>query len=402
MAALLIFLATYLTLALGRFPGLRVDRTGAAIIGASLMVASGTLGFTEALAAVDWPTIVLLLGMMIVVSNLRLSGFFRLAADWVVRRAHHPRTLLAGVVAVSGTLSALFVNDTICLVMTPLVIEITLALGRNPVPYLLGVAMASNAGSVATITGNPQNMMIGALSRIPYRTFSEALAPVAVFALVATWVALWLAFRKEFDGRFIQVPPDQRLRLNKVLLWKALVVSVGMVGFFFGGTPVAETAIVAGALLLVTRRVKPERVYRDVDWALLAMFAGLFIVVAGVEKTPLAQEVLQFGGRYGLDRIPALAFFSAVLSNLVSNVPAVLVFRPLVASLANAETGWLTLAMASTLAGNFTILASVANLIVVEKARPAVTITFRDYFRAGAPLTVVTLAGGVAWLMLTR
>ncbi len=402
MAALLIFLATYLTLALGRFPGLRVDRTGAAIIGASLMVASGTLGFTEALAAVDWPTIVLLLGMMIVVSNLRLSGFFRLAADWVVRRAHHPRTLLAGVVAVSGTLSALFVNDTICLVMTPLVIEITLALGRNPVPYLLGVAMASNAGSVATITGNPQNMMIGALSRIPYRTFSEALAPVAVFALVATWIALWLAFRKEFDGRFIQVPPDQRLRLNKVLLWKALVVSVGMVGFFFGGTPVAETAIVAGALLLVTRRVKPERVYRDVDWALLAMFAGLFIVIAGVEKTPLAQEVLQIGGRYGLDRIPALAFFSAVLSNLVSNVPAVLVFRPLVASLSNAETGWLTLAMASTLAGNFTILASVANLIVVEKARPAVTITFRDYFRAGAPLTVVTLAGGVAWLMLTR
>lgn len=402
MAALLIFFATYLTLALGRFPGLRVDRTGAAIIGASLMVASGTLGFDEALRAVDWPTIVLLLGMMIVVSNLRLSGFFRLVADWVVRRAHHPRTLLAGVVAVTGVLSALFVNDTICLVMTPLVMEITLALRRNPVPYLLGVAMASNAGSVATITGNPQNMMIGAMSRIPYPVFAEALAPVAAFSLAATWVVLRLAFRAEFDARFLEVPPDQRLRLIRPLLWKSLVVSVGMVAFFFGGTPVAETAIVAGALMLITRRVKPEKVYQEVDWALLAMFAGLFIVVAGVEKTSLEEELFRFAERFRLDRIPVLAFFSAALSNLVSNVPAVLVFKPVMGHLANPETGWLTLAMSSTLAGNFTILASVANLIVVEKAKPGVEITFRDYFRAGAPLTLITLAGGSAWLMVTR
>lgn len=402
MAALLIFLATYLTLALGRFPGLRVDRTGAAIIGASLMVASGSLSFREALAAIDWPTIVLLLGMMIVVSNLRLSGFFRLTADWVVRRAHHPRTLLAGVVAVSGLLSALFVNDTICLVMTPLVLEITLALGRNPLPYLLGVAMASNAGSVATITGNPQNMMIGALSHIPYRAFATALAPVALFALAATWIIVWAAFRKEFDAHFIQVPPDRRLRLIRPLLWKSLVVGVGMVAFFFAGTPVAQTAIVAGALLLVTRRVKPERVYQDVDWALLAMFAGLFVVVAGVEKTRLEEELFQFAAKFHLDRIPVLAFFSAALSNLVSNVPAVLVFRPVMAHLSDPETGWLTLAMSSTLAGNFTILGSVANLIVVERARPAVVITFRDYFRAGAPLTLVSLAAGVAWLALTR
>lgn len=402
MAALLIFFATYLTLALGRFPGLRVDRTGAAIIGASLMVASGTLGFEEALRAVDWPTIVLLLGMMIVVSNLRLSGFFRLTADWVVRRAHHPRTLLAGVVAVSGVLSALFVNDTICLVMTPLVIEITLALRRNPIPYLLGVAMASNAGSVATITGNPQNMMIGAMSRIPYSTFAGALAPVAAFSLVATWIVLRLAFRAEFDGRFIEVPPDQRLRLIRPLLWKSLIVSAGMVAFFLGGTPVAETAIVAGALMLITRRVKPERVYQDVDWALLAMFAGLFIVVAGVEKTDLAESVYRFGEKYRLDRIPVMTAFSAILSNLVSNVPAVLVFKPLVSRLAEPDTAWLTLAMSSTLAGNLTILASVANLIVVEKARPAVTIRFQDYLKAGVPLTLITLAGGAAWLMLTR
>jgi Na+/H+ antiporter NhaD/arsenite permease-like protein len=154
--------------------------------------------------------------------------------------------------------------------------------------------------------------------------------------------------------------------------------------------------------MLITRRVKPEKVYEDVDWALLAMFAGLFIVVAGVEKTDLAHAVYHFGEQYRLDRIPAMTVFSAVLSNLVSNVPAVLVFKPLVLSLTEPKTAWLTLAMSSTLAGNFTILASVANLIVVEKAKPGVVISFGDYFRAGAPLTLITLAGGAAWLMAMR
>ena len=398
MAATLIFAATYLVLAIGRFPGLRIDRAGAAIVGATLMVAAGVLRFDEALRAVDWTTIVLLLGMMIVVANLHLSGFFRLVAARVVCHAHSPKMLLAGIIAVSGVLSALFVNDTMCIVLTPLVAQVTLSLRRNPVPYLLAVALASNAGSVATITGNPQNMMIGALSGIPYPRFAAALSPVAAVSLVLAWLVLVAVYREEFaSGRFEKIDPG-RIRVNRPMLWKALAVSAGMVFFFFRGWPVAQTAIVAGAVLLVTRRVKPEKVYHDIDWPLLAMFAGLFIVVRGFETTALERGLLDFAGGTPLDRPLVLSFFSAAASNLVSNVPAVLLFKPLIVRLADPVLSWLTLAMSSTLAGNFTLVGSVANLIVVERARPEVRIRFVDHFKVGGPVTALSIAAGALWL----
>lgn len=184
MAAILIFLAVYLVLALGRLPGFRVDRTGACIIGASLMIAFGVLDFSQAYAAINYDTIILLFGVMIVVANLRLSGFFSAVAEWVVGHAHRPVVLLAAIVFVAGFFSAFFVNDTMCPVLTPLVLEITHHLRRNAVPYLLAVAMAANIGSVATITGNPQNMMIGSFSGIHYRTFAAALSPVALAGLL--------------------------------------------------------------------------------------------------------------------------------------------------------------------------------------------------------------------------
>lgn len=303
MIALAIFCGTYLVLAIGTFPGLRIDRTGAAIIGASLMLGCNVLTFEEAIQAVDYSTLVLLFGMMIVVANLRLSGFFRLVSTWAVRHAHHPWTLLAAIVLVSGFFSAFFVNDTMCLVLTPLVLEVTATLRRNPLPYLLAVAMASNVGSVATITGNPQNMMIGSLSSIPYRQFTAALAPVAIVGLLLTFAAIVLFFPTEFRDRQRVEMAELRVRVNRVLMWKAVVASVGMIVFFFWGWPVAKVAIVAGALLLITRRVKPEKVYHEIDWSLLAMFAGLFIVVAGVEKTSLERDLLAFAARFRLDHV---------------------------------------------------------------------------------------------------
>ena len=398
MLALAIFLGTYLVLAIGRFPGLRIDRTGAAIIGASLMIGCNILTFEEAIQAVDHSTLVLLFGMMIVVANLRLSGFFRLVSAWAVRHAHHPWTLLASIVLVSGFFSAFFVNDTMCLVLTPLVLEVTAALRRNSLPYLLAVAMASNAGSVATITGNPQNMMIGSLSGIPYRQFTAALAPVAAAGLLLTFAVIVLFFPKEFRDRRRVEMAELRVRVNRMLLWKAAVASVGMIVFFFWGWPVAKVAIVAGALLLITRRVKPEKVYHEIDWSLLAMFAGLFIVVAGVEKTSLEHDMLAFAARFRLEHVAVLSAFSALLSNLVSNVPAVLVFRPVVPRLADPALGWLTLAMSSTLAGNLTLVGSVANLIVVQRARHDLRVSFWDYCRVGIPLTLLSLAAGAAYL----
>jgi len=398
--AIVIFVATYFVIAIGKLPGYRIDRAGAALLGATMMVAFGVLTIDEAYASIDMDTITLLLGMMIVVANLRLSGFFRLVAATVTQRAGHPLVLLTGIVLTAGVLSAFLVNDAICLVMTPLVLDLVQRLDRNPVPYLLAVAMASNAGSVATITGNPQNMIIGSLSHIPYGRFAAALSPIAAAALLATIILIALFYRREFlsGARFAPVKAKEP-HYHGPLVIKSVLITLAMVGFFFAGLPVAEVAIVGGALLLFTRRVKPEKVYFDIDWPLLVMFIGLFVVVAGIEKAVLTPQLIAEVGRLDLSNVPILSGVTAVLSNLVSNVPAVLVLRPFITGLADPERAWLVVAMASTLAGNFTLVGSVANLIVAERAKSGgVTISFLEYFKVGAPLTLLSLFFGAWWL----
>lgn len=396
--AILIFCATYFVLAVGRIPGLRIDRTGAAIVGASMMVGTGVLTLEEAYRAVNLDTILLLFGMMIVVANLRLSGFFALVSEWAVEHTHRPIALLAAIVAVSGVLSAFFVNDTMCIVLTPLVLDVTVSLRRNPVPYLLAVATASNIGSVATITGNPQNMLIGSFSGIPYLTFSRALAPVAMAGLVLSIAVIALVYRNEFSSIERSIPARRRVRINRLLMLKSLAVSAGMIVAFLVGWPVTKAAFVAGAILLITRRVKPEKVYREIDWPLLAMFAGLFVVVAGMEKSSLEQDLALLAGTTHLENPFVLSALSAALSNIVSNVPAVLVFKPFLAHLADPQRAWLVLAMSSTLAGNLTSIGSVANLIVIQRARYQAPIGFWEYARVGAPLAVITILLG-AWTL---
>jgi Na+/H+ antiporter NhaD/arsenite permease-like protein len=394
-----IFAASYLALAIGKVPGLSIDRAGVALVGACLMVASGALTMEDAYRAIDLETITLLLGMMIVVANLRLSGFFALATGWVARRAHRPLLLLGAIVAVVGVFSAFLVNDAICLVLAPLVLELTLALKRRPLPYLLAVAMASNVGSTATLTGNPQNMLIGSFSRLPYAGFAAALAPVALAGLLLTVALIALLHRAEFsDGETLHAAPP-RARVNRALMWRALAAVGAVIALFFAGQPPAKAAVIIGALLLLTRRVKSARVYAEIDWSLLLMFAGLFIIVAGAERQWLTPAIIAEVARLHLADVPVLSAVTAVLSNLVSNVPAVLVLHPFVAALPDQAKAWKVIAMASTLAGNFTVLGSIANLIVVEKAaRRGVVIGFWDYFRVGAPLTVLTIVIGTAWL----
>jgi Na+/H+ antiporter NhaD/arsenite permease-like protein len=401
LAAAVIFAASYVALAIGRIPGLAIDRAGVALVGASLMVASGALPLDRAYEAVDLDTLTLLLGMMILVANLRLSGFFAVAGSWVMRRAHRPLALLAAVTAIAGVFSAFLVNDAVCLVLAPLVVELTLALRRNPVPYLLAVAMASNIGSTATITGNPQNMMIGSFSHISYANFAAALAPVALFGLLLTIVLIALFHRGEFARGAQLRAPAAPMRIHRVLMWRALAGTALVVGLFFAGQPPAKVAIVVGGLLLLTRRVRSERVYGQIDWSLLLMFAGLFILVAGAEHSLLTGEVVAAVGRLHLDRLPVLSALTAILSNLVSNVPAVVVLRPFIDSLPDPQRAWLTVAMASTLAGNLTVLGSIANLIVVQRAAAAgVVIGLWDYCRVGLPLTLLTLLIGTLWLWI--
>ena len=400
LAAAVTFAASYVALAFGRVPGLAIDRAGVALVGASLMVASGALPLDEAYKAIDLDTLTLLLGMMILVANLRLSGFFAMTGGWVMRRAHRPLALLAAVAATAGVFSAFLVNDAVCLVLAPLVIELSLALRCNPVPYLLAVAMASNIGSTATITGNPQNMMIGSFSHIPYANFAAALAPVALFGLLLTIILIALFHRREFARGARLTAPSTPIRLHRVLMWRALAGTALVISLFFAGQPPAKVAIIVGELLL-TRRVRSERVYAQIDWSLLLMFAGLFIIVAGAEHSLLSGEVIAAAGQLHLGRLPVLSAMTAILSNLVSNVPAVVVLRPFIEGLRDQERAWLTVAMASTLAGNLTVLGSIANLIVVQRAAASgIVIGLWDYCRVGVPLALLTLAIGTLWLWI--
>ncbi|MBV9016951.1 MAG: anion transporter [Alphaproteobacteria bacterium] len=395
-----IFAATYIVIAIGRLPGFRLDRAGAALVGASLMLAVGGIGIDEVSRVIDFDTVGLLLGMMIVVGNLRLSGFFRLVTGWAVARARHPLQLLAAVTLTSGIFSAFLLNDAICLVMTPLVADVARRLERNPVPYLLAVAMAANIGSVATITGNPQNILIGGFSQIPYGTFAAALAPVAAVGLIAAFAVIALCYPGEFRGRTaLRLVPRQPAHMHAPLAVKSVLVIALMMAAFFAGQPPAKVALIAGGFMLLTRIVRSERIYREIDWPLLLMFAGLFVVVAGFEKALLTPEIVAQIGQLGFGDWGVLSAVTAILSNLVSNVPAVLVLRPFVGQSGDPRHAWLVVAMASTLAGNLTVLGSVANLIVVQLARAGrVTIGFWEYFRVGAPLTVLTILLGLWWL----
>ena len=399
MIAALIFAGTYLVLAFGRLPFLRIDRTAAAVVGGILMVIAGVLPLDAAFQAIDYRTIILLFGMMILIASLRLARFFRTTARLVVTHVTHPAGLLVAVVFTSGILSALFVNDTICLVFTPILVEIAITRRENPAPYLLALMTSSNIGSVATVTGNPQNMLIASVSRLGYVEFSAALAPVALIGLVLNAAILVFIFRRDLH-RHGPVPAGRGPRpIHRAMMVKTLAVTACvMAGFLVGWDP-ALVAAGGAAALLVSRSVKPEKFYRGVDWNLLMLFIGLFVVVEGVEHAGLDARFFALLQPVGIATLPGLAAVAALLSNLISNVPAVMLFTPLVPHLPDPRTSWLALAMASTLAGNLTLLGSIANLIVLEAARrQGIRIGFVDHLKVGLPVTAATLAFGLLWL----
>jgi Na+/H+ antiporter NhaD/arsenite permease-like protein len=395
--AAVIFVLTYLVLGLGALPPLRLDRTGATLVGATLMVACGVCSPAQAAGAIDVGTLALLFGMMVVAANLRIAGFFGWTVARVLGVTRSPRVLLVLTTWLSGVLSALVVNDTVCVLLTPLVLELTAHAGLPPVPFLLALAMGANAGSVATVVGNPQNMMIASLGGIPYATFAAALVPVALGALAITSAVLVLACGRGLPASITVPSEPSHPRVHGPLLVKTVAVTLGLVVAMLLGVQPALAAMAAASVLLVTRRVRPGRVHGLVDWPLLAMFAGLFVVVDGVERSGIAAWLIDrlsgvLGGPHGFVAL------TAALSNLVSNVPAVMLLGKVAAAAADPERARLLLAMASTLAGNLTLVGSVANLIVVSQAEPRARVGFWEYARVGAPITLLTLAWGAWWL----
>ncbi|HEX6503610.1 MAG TPA: anion transporter [Terriglobales bacterium] len=400
VAAYIIFLASYLVFALGKFPGLKIDRPGAAIIGAVTMVAFRIVRPAEALRTIDFSTIVLLFSMMLIVANLHLVGFFEWNAALVLRRLP-PAYLLPAVIFTCGFLSAFFVNDIVCLVMVPFVLTITRQMNLPRMPYLLAVATSSNIGGVATITGNPQNMLIGSFSGIHYRDFLIHLGPVALAGLFLNWAVLHWAHGRNQPASAAEVGPIPLPAMDLSHLVKPVIVATVVVVGFFAGAPPAMMAALGAAVLLITRNLNPHKVYEEVDWGLLVLFVGLFIIVGGAENAGIVGRLLEIARHWNLQNMAVFTVLVAVLSNIVSNVPAVMLLKSLIPSFANTHTAWLVLAMGSTLAGNLTITGSVANIIVVETAKNDVHIGFWDYFRVGLPITVLTLILGAGWLAWT-
>lgn len=369
------------------------------------MVIFGVLTLEEAFSAVDMHTLLLLLGMMIITVYLRTAGFFELTAERILSVARTPFQLLVLVSVSSAVLSALFVNDTICLLFTPILLQVTTRLGVNPVPYLIALATASNIGGAMSVTGNPQNMLVGTASGIPYLEFAAALLPVSAVGIGASIGVLRFLYRDEITSRpFPILPAVPRTAVKRPLLAASLIVSGGVLVCFAAGFPYSLVAVTGAAVLLLAGRESTERILESVDWTLLLFFSGLFIVMHGVEVSGLTGLVIDrargLADTSAAGRIAGLSLVSAVLSNIVSNVPAVMLLRPLVESLGGDRTSWLALAMSSTLAGNLTLIGSVANLIVAQQARRHAELGFLEYFRAGAIITLITMALGIGILTL--
>jgi Na+/H+ antiporter NhaD/arsenite permease-like protein/uncharacterized membrane protein (UPF0127 family) len=405
VTALVIFLITYIFIGLRQIPRVHIDRPAGALVGAVLMVVFGVLTLDEAFAAIDLHTLLLLLGMMIITVYLRAAGFFELMADRILSLSRTPLQLLILVTVSSGILSALFVNDTICLLYTPIILEVTAQLSVNPLPYLLALATASNIGSVMTVTGNPQNMLIGIYSGIPYLSFFASLFPVSLVGLGIGIAVIRFVYRKDMGKeRFDHRPTMSDYRIDRPLLAKSLIVCAGVLAAFSAGYLYSLSAAAGAVGLMLISGVRTERVLEGVDWTLLLFFTGLFIVMHGVEVSGLSGIMIGWAGDLSggspLIRITGLSAVSALLSNVVSNVPAVMLLKPFIESLGGDRTAWVALAMSSTLAGNFTLIGSVANLIVAQQARRRIEIGFLEYFRVGALITVLSIAAGILILVV--
>jgi Na+/H+ antiporter NhaD/arsenite permease-like protein len=394
-----VFALVYLGMFLGEFPGLALDRTGIALLGAITLIATDRLTLQAAWAAIDVPTIALLLGLMVVSAQFRLGGFYAAVTRRLGAAEHSPGALLALVIVTAGGLSAVLANDIVCLAMAPSLIEFCSRRGLAPVPYLLALACASNVGSAGTLIGNPQNMLIGEVLDLSFARYLWDGGVPAIIGLGIVWLVINAVYRgrwrSDLSVRQADAPPFDRWQTQKGIVVVALVIAA----FLFTSWPREIVALAAAGALLVSRRMASREMLGQVDWHLLILFAGLFVVNAAMTQSGMMNRLFVMFRESGLDLAHPAALFgvTTVLSNLVSNVPAVMLLLPA----ASYELAGPILALASTLAGNLLIVGSIANLIVIDQARRLdVTIDWRAHMRVGAPVTLGTLAVAAIWLWL--
>ncbi len=404
MTALIIFVVSYLGIAMGRIPGLAVDRVGIAILGAIAMVASGAVSPQEAVRSIDFPTLCLLYGLMIISAQLRLGGFYTAVAEKILGVSDRPRLFLLVSMLLSAILSAVLANDIICFAMAPVLAYSLKRAGLNPVPFLLGLAVSSNIGSAATLIGNPQNMLIGQVGRLSFEAFFFWAYIPSFLSLAVSFGIIAMYYRKNLIIEKIKAINEDDMDLPRFDRWqtaKGIMAVVVLVALYLTDIPRdLATLSVAGALLL-SRKMKSRDMMALVDWHLITLFCALFIIIHGISLAHLPDRVLAFLSQKGFELTqPAfLTGVSVVLSNLFSNVPAVMIVIPCLDQAI--PEPWYILAMSSTFAGNLFLLGSIANLIVVEKAaNHGVIISFKEHARIGIPVTLVSLLVLVAWTWL--
>ena len=389
---LLLFALTYLGLALGRVPPLKLDRTGFAVLGAVAFLATGLISVEEAKAAVDAPTLAVLFGMMLLSAQYRLSGLYS-AIGGRLARVEAPRRLLLGTIVVTALLSAVLTNDVVCFALTPVLVGALLASGRPPLPYLLAIACASNIGSALTPIGNPQNILIAQRLELPFLPFLLAcLVPVAL-SLAVLYFLLAGKVGGERSVTDVPKPPEPPVTLDRWQAAKALILTAVAIALYLSPVPAALTALGIAGAVMTSRRMHTRDMLGLVDWQLLALFVGLFVVVRGFELsgwTEAARNALALDLSEPAALIPGVA----LLGNLVGNVPAVMLMLPFVGR--EPATGY-ALALASTFAGNAVLVGSIANLIVAEQAeRLGIPFGFREHLKTGLTVTVISLAFAVA------
>jgi Na+/H+ antiporter NhaD/arsenite permease-like protein len=408
VGALIVFTVTYLVIASRQLRWLGLDRPAGAVVGAVAMVLVGGLPMDAALHAIDLHVVTLLFGILLIAAYLQEAGFFRLCAYLVLTRAQSARTLLFGLTFVAGALSALLLNDTVCVLLTPLVVAVAVEARLPTLPYLLALASAANVGGVVSFSGNPQNMIVGAAAhgKVGFAQYLVLTLPVGALCLAANAAALVWLFRDALPrGPLVDRSPP-RPALDRALAAKALAALAGFAGMALAGVSLSGAAMSAAAVLMLVARTPPRRAFAAVDWQLLVFFAGLFVVVAGVAHAGLLDRLFEQLAPVVArgDAAGDLAFIALVVvaSNIVSNVPLVLVAITWIPHMPDQTWGYIMLAVASTLAGNLTLFGSVANVIVMESAGPRGEIGFWRFLRYGAVLTAVDLAVGFGLLAAER
>jgi Na+/H+ antiporter NhaD/arsenite permease-like protein len=394
---------TYAGVAIGGIPGLALDRTGIALLGAIAMIAAGELSTHDAVMSIDIPTILLLYGLMVLSSQFRLGGFYTWAALRLTAFVQRPGMFLFAVMSSSAFFSAVLMNDIVCLAFTPVIAVSVLGAGLNPAPFLIGLAAASNIGSAATIIGNPQNMLIGQLGMLHFGRFFLWCAPPAVLSLGAAYLIIRTVYKKALAAAPAPVETLDASwpAFNRHQSMKGIAAAVVLIGLFFTPVPREISAICIAGIMLCSRSMHTRSILGLVDWHLLTLFCALFIVIGGLETTGAPLMIMDFLRSQGIDvhNLFVLTTISGVLSNIVSNVPAVMLLTKFLDPANHVQ--WYVLALSSTFAGNLITIGSIANLITFEQAKAyGVEIGFREHARVGIPVTIASFAVAAAWIAL--